>query len=135
MKAAVFYVLAAFGLGFVLGPIRELLLAPMLGRLLAVLLELPLMLAFCWWIAPRITTHCRVPPGAWRLRMGITALALLLALEFLAGIALRGRGLQEWAADFATWPGLVTLLAYLVFALLPLRAGKPGAGDGAPRTT
>lgn len=119
LRAAILYMLAAFGAGFVLGPLREFLLAPMVGRLVALCVELPMMLGFCWWVAPRIIRRCAVPPGEARLRMGFAALALLLVLEFLVGVALRGWDLQEWVADFATPPGLVTLLAYLVFALLP----------------
>ncbi|MEI6159200.1 MAG: hypothetical protein WCP77_05135 [Roseococcus sp.] len=125
LKAAILYVLAAFGVGFLLGPIREFGLVPMMGRLLALFVELPVMLGFCWWIAPRIIRRCGIPPGEARLRMGFAALSLLLALEFFTGVALRGWDLQEWLADFATPPGLVTLLAYLIFALLP-RWAMPG---------
>lgn len=119
LTAAFLYVLVAFGAGFVLGPIREFALVPAIGRLWALLVELPLMLGFCWWMAPRIIRRCGVPPGDARLRMGFAALSLLLMLEFLTGVALRGWDLQAWVADFATPPGLVTLLAYLVFSLLP----------------
>jgi hypothetical protein len=119
LKGALLYVLAAFGVGFLLGPLREFLLAPMMGRLLALLVELPLMLGFCAWIAPRILRRCAIPPGLPRLRMGFAALSLLLALEFFTGVALRGWDLREWVTDFATPPGLATLLAYLVFAFIP----------------
>ena len=125
LKAAILYVLAAFGLGFLLGPIREFLLVPAMGRLAALLVELPVMLGFCWWIAPRIIRRCGVPPGEARLRMGFAALSLLLALEFFTGVALRGWDLQAWLTDFARAPGLVTLLAYLIFALLPRWARGP----------
>jgi hypothetical protein len=96
-----------------------------MGRLAALLVELPVMLAFCWWIAPRIIRRCAIPPGEARLRMGFAALSLLLLLEFFTGVALRGWDLQAWVADFATPPGLVTLLAYLLFALLPRWARTP----------
>ncbi|MBS7791210.1 hypothetical protein KTR66_14495 [Roseococcus sp. SDR] len=119
LRGASLYVLAAFGLGFLLGPLREFVLAPRIGRVAALLLELPLMLGFCAWIAPRLLRRCRVPPGRARLRMGFTALLLLLALEFFAGVALRGWDLRAWLAQFTTPPGLVTLLGYLVFALIP----------------
>ncbi|UPY37101.1 hypothetical protein [Sediminicoccus sp. KRV36] len=123
LRGAVLYVLAAFGAGFLLGPMREFLLVPIMGRLLALFVELPLLLGFCGWVAPRIIRRCGVPPGGARLRMGFAALALLLTLEFFTGVALRGWDLRGWAADFATLPGLLTLLAYLVFALLPRWAG------------
>jgi hypothetical protein len=119
LKAALLYVLAAFGLGFLLGPLREFVLVPRIGRVAALLVELPLMLGFCAWVAPRILRRCAVPPGIARLRMGFAALSFLLALEFFTGVTLRGWHLREWLADFATPPGLVTLLAYLAFALIP----------------
>lgn len=119
LSAAFLYTLAAFAAGFVLGPLREFLLVPWLGRVPALFVELPLLLAFCGWVAPRILRRCAVPPGEARLRVGFAALSLLLLLEFLLGVALRGWDLRDWLADFATPAGLVTLLAYLVFALLP----------------
>jgi len=119
LRASVLYLLAGFGMGFVLGPIRELLLVPMMGRVFSLLVELPLLLGICWWIAPRIIRRCVIPSGEARLRMGFAALSMLLVLEFLVGVAVRGWDLQSWVADFATIPGLVTLLAYLVFALIP----------------
>jgi hypothetical protein len=118
-QGALLYVLAAFGVGFLLGPLREFVLAPNIGRLPALLVELPLLLGFCAWIAPRILRRCGIPPGPARLRLGLAALSLLLALEFLTGVALRGWDLRRWIADFATLPGLVTLLGYLVFAFIP----------------
>lgn len=118
-RAAVLYLLAGFGMGFVLGPIREFLLVPMMGRVFALFVELPLLLGFCWWIAPRIIRRCAIPPGEARLRMGFAALSMLLVLEFVIGVAVRGWDLQGWVADFATWPGLVTLAGYTIFALLP----------------
>jgi hypothetical protein len=125
LKGAILYVLAAFGVGFLLGPLREFILVPAIGRVPALLVELPLMLGFCAWIAPRILRRCAVPPGLARLRLGFAALSLLLALEFFTGVALRGWDLPAWLADFATPPGLVTLLAYLLFALIPRWVRSP----------
>lgn len=130
LKAALLYVLAGFGAGFVLGPLRELLLAPAFGRMAALLVELPLLLGFCWWIAPRIIRRCGILPGAARLRMGFAALAMLLTFEFTLGVAVRGWDLAGWVGDFVTLPGLVTLAAYLVFALLPYGAPQ---GSGKPQ--
>ncbi|WP_431303905.1 hypothetical protein [Sediminicoccus sp. BL-A-41-H5] len=119
LQGAILYVLAAFGMGFLLGPLREFVLAPAIGPILALALELPLLLGFCAWIAPRILRRCRVPPGIARLRLGLLALALLVALEFSLGVPLRGWDLSAWLAHLATPPGLVTLLGYLIFALIP----------------
>lgn len=121
LRGAMWYLSAGFGMGFVLGPIREFLLVPMMGRVLALFVELPLLLGFCWWISPRIIRRCAIPPGEPRLRMGFAALSMLLVLEFTLGVALRGWDLASWVKDFATIPGLVTLLGYLIFALIPYR--------------
>lgn len=117
LRAALVYVFLAFALGFLLGPLREFLLAPALGRVAALAVELPVMLGFCWWLAPRAARG--VPRGAARLRMGFAALAMLLALEFGVGMALRGFTLAEWLGHFATAEGALTLFAYTLFALLP----------------
>ncbi|HEV7458802.1 MAG TPA: hypothetical protein VGN96_18665 [Roseococcus sp.] len=128
LRAALLYVLLAFGLGFVLGPVRELFLAPALGRVGALLVELPLLLAACWWLAPRVMRQ--VPPGVGRLRAGFAALALLLFLEFTLGIVLRGWDLAQWMQGFWTAHGAVTLAGYWLFALIPYWRGVGARGPG-----
>lgn len=126
LRAALVYVLLAFALGFVLGPLRELLLAPALGRVGALLVELPLLLAACWWLAPRVMR--RVPPGVGRLRVGFAALALLLFLEFTLGMVLRGWDFPTWLESFWTAHGAVTLAGYWLFALIPYWRGVGARG-------
>jgi hypothetical protein len=116
-KAALSYTLLAFALGFLLGPLREFVLAPRFGRVPALLVELPVMLGFCWWLAPRVMR--RVAPGLARLRAGLAALGFLLLLEFALGQLLRGFTLAEWAAHFRSREGALTLLGYGMFALIP----------------
>ena len=127
LHAAILYAIAGFGMGFLLGPLREFLLVPALGRLLALGIELPLLLGFCFWIAPRILRHRPQPPGAARLRMGVAALALVLLLDFILSVTLRGWDLREWFESIASLPGLVTLGAYLIFALIPFWSRGPAA--------
>lgn len=122
LRGALVYVFIAFALGFLLGPLREFLLAPALGRVAALAVELPVMLGFCWWLAPRAARG--VAPGVARLRMGFAALAILLALEFGLGMALRGFTLAEWLGHFATAEGAMTMAGYLVFALIPWARGQ-----------
>jgi ABC-type uncharacterized transport system permease subunit len=70
-KPAILYALAAFGAGFVPGPIREFLPMPAIGRLWALLAELPLMMAFCWRIAPRVIRRCNVPARRGQVAQGV----------------------------------------------------------------
>jgi hypothetical protein len=116
------YALAAFAFGFLLGPIREFWLAPAMGRFPATLVEIPLMLGFCWWLAGRGVWT--LPQGAPRLLMGGVALALLLAAEFFLGLLLRGWGLAAWLRHFREADGMLTAAAYLAFALLPWIRGR-----------
>lgn len=116
-KAALTYTALAFALGFLLGPLREFVLAPRFGRLPALLMELPLLLGFCWWLAPRVMR--RVAPGLARLRAGLAALGFLLLLEFALGQLLRGFTLSEWTAHFRSREGALTLIGYAVFAVIP----------------
>lgn len=130
-KAALGYTLLAFALGFLLGPLREFVLAPQLGRITALMLELPIMLGFCWWLAPRVMR--RVAPGLARLRAGLAALGFLLLLEFAVGQLLRGFTLSEWTAHFRSREGALTLIGYVVFALIPwLRGSTIRAGAQRP---
>jgi hypothetical protein len=48
VKAAIGYFAVVFGMGFLLGTLRVLHIAPRLGEEFAVLIELPLMLAISW---------------------------------------------------------------------------------------
>lgn len=129
LQAACLYVLLGFGIGFLLGPVRELLLAPALGRVGALLVELPVLLGLCWWLSPRVMRG--VPRGLGRLRLGFAALVLLLLLEFTLGMLLRGWDLPAWLADFWTTHGAVTLAGYWVFALIPYWRGV-GAASSSP---
>ena len=125
MRPGLLYVLAVFGVGFLLGPIRELVLRPRIGEFAATLTELPLMLGFAWIVAGWLVRRFAVPSGAPRWRMGGVALAALLALEFGLGTALRGWSLGEWLAHFLAPTGLLTLAGYVLFASWPRLQRQP----------
>ena len=117
LRAGVLYFLAVFALGFALGALRVLFIAPRVGELVAVCLELPVMLAFSWWICGRLA---RGLDGAGaRIAMGALAFALLMAAE--AALAIQGFGLTlaGWLAGLLTLPGKVGLAGQLAFALMP----------------
>lgn len=118
--AGILYAVLMFGLGFVLGPIREFLLAPRLGPVVATVIEcVPMILAMAW-LAPRIARGMELPPRS-RARwiMGGTALVLVLIAEMLLTLALRGLGPAGWIARYATAEGLIGVALLLVFAAMP----------------
>jgi hypothetical protein len=125
LTAATVYFLTLFALGFLLGSIRVLFVAPQIGVLGATLLEVPLMLAAASFL-------CRWAVGRWRVSPALAArgamvlwfLVLLVLFETLVGVALFGRTLGETWAGLATPAGLVGLTAQVIAALLPMLIGR-----------
>lgn len=112
-------------MGALLGPLRQFLLVPAVGEAVAVAIELPLVLAACWWLAGQLAAGTQVRA---RWGMGLVGLLVLVALDLALGLWVRGGGLAGWAGRFATPPGLLTALGYAVFAALPRLRLRPG-GD------
>lgn len=127
LKAAFAYVGIVFGVGFVLGTIRVLAVAPYLGSTLAVVVELPLMLTVSWyacrWVIGRFSVGDR-----WRhrLALGGMAFALLMTAELGVSTIGFGRSVAEHLATYRTAPGALGLLAQIGFALFPMVQGRPG---------
>ena len=121
LHAGVAYALLALAAGWVLGPLRELVVAPWLGPLPALLLEVPAMLAACVlaarWTVRRFAVPARFGP---RLVMGLVALAVLLAAELAGSMAVRGLSPGAWLARAATLPGALSLGMFALSAALPL---------------
>lgn len=124
LLAAAAYTATVFAAGFVLGAIRVFLLAPQVGALTAVLLELPLILAVSWAAAGRVLLRWPVASGGAPalLAMGALALALLLGAE-AALAAATGR---SFLAVLVTPEGLIGLGGQLLFALFPWLRGRGG---------
>lgn len=121
LRAGSVYFAVMFALGFVLGTIRVVLLAPGLGAMTATLIELPVMLAASWFVCRWAVARWRVPwrPGA-RLAMGALAFALLIAAEVVLGTLGFGRSVGEQIAAMLSPEGLAGLAGQLLFALFPL---------------
>lgn len=122
--AGVIYFLTLFALGFGLGTIRVLFVAPRLGELGATAAEVPVMLTAgffaCRWAIRRWQVS---PTISIRWAMALCFLTLLL-FETLLGLMLFGRTLaQQWAA-LATPAGVLGLCAQVVAALFPVLAGN-----------
>lgn len=120
IAAGILWFVVMFGLGFLLGPIRILLLEPQLGATGAVLVEAVPMTAAMILLAPWLARLFAVPPtpGA-RLGMGGIGLVLLLVADTLLGQLLFNRGIETLLDRPRTWDGRVYLLMLLIFFLMP----------------
>lgn len=126
LAAALAYFAVAFACGFVLGAVREIVVAPRLGAVAAVALEVPIMLAISWVAAGvlvrRFAVPARIPA---RLLMGGFAFVLLQLAE-IALAAGFGTPPGAYVAGFATAKGALGLAAQGAFALLPLAVARRG---------
>lgn len=123
--AAALYFLTVFGVGFVLGPIRVLLLEPRLGPVAAVLCETPFILtaivASAHWTPRMVGLKPRFDS---MLPVGLGALALLLVCDLAVGKVLRGLSAQEQVARLATTEGLIYAALLVAFAAMPVLANR-----------
>ena len=124
LAAGIAYFAIVFAAGFVLGTVRTLVLAPAVGPVAAVALELPVMLGLSWVACGWLVRRFAVPP-AWpaRLAMGAIAFALLMAAE--AGLALLafGQSPATYLAGLGSSAGLLGLAGQVAFALVPVVRG------------
>lgn len=126
LLSALIYAGAIFTLGFALGTLRVLAIAPHTGPLLAVALELPLMLAASAWLAHRLVRRAALNRKR-AAAMGLVALALLLSAErALAGPF--GQSGAEWLAAMLTPAGLLGLAGQVWFGLMPGVVARPVDG-------
>jgi hypothetical protein len=124
LKASAIYFISVFGVGFVLGTIRVLLIVPHLGVRWAELLEQPLMLLASFYFARLVVRHFGPFASAGRLAIGIIALAFLLAAELGLTVFVQGLTLAQYAASRDAVAGVVYLLSLAAFALMPVLAGR-----------
>jgi hypothetical protein len=115
------YFLTLFALGFALGTIRVIFVAPRFGQLSATLAELPVMLVAALFACRWAVGHWQVPRAmTMRWAMVVLFLTLLFAFESLLGAALIGRTATEQWAGLGTPAGLLGLLAQIIAGLLPV---------------
>jgi hypothetical protein len=120
LVAAALYFLIVFAVGFLLGPIRVLLLEPHIGKLAAELCEAPFLLAAMVIAARTVPRMTRVipDPRAWW-AIGLGALVMQQIAELIVGRALRGTGVREQIDRLATPEGAVYLALLVAFVVMP----------------
>jgi len=127
-KAGGIYFLLVFALGWVLGPIRELWAVPNFGRVAATLLEAVIMLiamiAAARWVIRRFKVSHTLSAT---ISMGLIAIGLLVPTEIAGVLLVRGLSLREYVGSFTTAPGVISLLMFLLFAVMPTLVGDVAA--------
>ena len=133
LKAGVIYFLLLFALGWILGPIRELWAVPRFGRMTALLVEAIIMLIAMIVAAGWVTLRFDVPQTLGStIPVGLVALAILAPAEIAGVLWVRGQSLQDYTASFVTAPGVISLVMFVLFAVMPtlvtlVRRGHVGA--------
>ena len=135
LRAGAAYFAGVFILGFALGTIRTLALHFLsdLGRFVAVLIEVPILLAASWWICASLIQRLRVSPQ-WTHRaiMGGSAFGLLMLVETGLDMVLAGNSLAQHLALYREPSHALGLAAQMAFAAIPLlqrRRSAPVPGD------
>lgn len=121
LHLALIYWAIVFGLGFVLGTIRVLVIVPRLGSEgLAVALELPAMLAASWLAARWLIRRWGPLRAVERAFIGGLAFMLLIGAEAALAVTLFGETAAQWFAAQFRMPGLMGLIAQIAFGMMPL---------------
>lgn len=121
IRAGFLYFVAVFGIGFLLGTIRVLVLIPRLGELVSTVIELPIILGAAWLVSAWLTARFHVP-STWhvRLTMGGIAFGLLMVAELALSVWLFDSTAQEHFAAYLSLPQAIGLAGQVAFALIPL---------------
>ena len=124
LKAGFFYFLGIFAMGFLLGGFRRFLLVPHTGPVFAVLVEIPFILLFAWFLCRALTKRLAIPPEiSARLVMGFVAFAFLMAGELLIAVQLTGGRMEDFFRMFDVPENRIGLAGQIAFALFPVIQG------------
>ena len=134
LRAGLAYFAIVFAAGLVLGSLRVVVLAPRIGELGAVAVEVPVMLAVSWFTCARLLAWFEVGGSIiGRFHMGGVAFGLLTIAEIGVSIAAFGRSPAEHLAAYRSGGAILGGLAQIAFAAIPLVQlwwpGKTGDGE------
>lgn len=118
-KAAAVYFCPVFAVAFALGVVRTMLVAPAVGALAAVAIEVPLILCLSWFVCGWVVRHFLLKSILERAFAGLVAFMLLMAAELALALIL-GRSATSWLGEIGTAPGLLGLAGQIGFAAMPL---------------
>lgn len=120
-KAGLLYFGTVFGVGFLLGIIRTLWIAPRFGTRAAELIESPFMLVVIICSARWILRRGVIASRRFDLlKVGFIALAMILVAEFTFVLLLRGISIADYFAERDPIAGTVYYIMLMAFALMPI---------------
>jgi hypothetical protein len=118
--AGIAYTIAVFVFAFAVGTIRVTLVVPRLGPLLAVIIEVPIVLAVSWLASLWCTRRFKVSRDAGaRTLMGAVAFTFLMLLELGFSVFVFGEPVRHYFAKYTSMPGAIGLVMQGCFATLP----------------
>jgi hypothetical protein len=122
IRFASLYTAIVFALGFGLGALRIVWLAPAIGAFWAVIVEVPIMLVFSSIVAAWLVRRWRLLNGETGIEIGIVSFLLLQVVESLlvglsGPVSFTNNVLIYWG-DLSS-PRLIGLAGQLLFAALP----------------
>ena len=121
IRAGIAYAATVFGIGFLLGTARVLLLAPRVGPTIAVSVETPVILAASWYVAAYWMQGLAVAAEIrTRILVGVVAFVTLMVLEVALSVSLFHRSAGEYLAGLLSPAGGIGLAAQVCFATFPL---------------
>jgi hypothetical protein len=124
LQAGAVYVAVVLAAGFVFGSIRVPFVVPRLGVRVAELIEAPLMLVVILIASRFVVRRFDLAPQS-AMKVGLLALALLVALELLLARVLSGLTVREYVLSRDSISGSVYVGLLMIFAVLPwLRARR-----------
>ena len=123
LRTGLSYFAIVFGIAFLFGTVRTLVLEPRLGEA-AVLVELPIIVGASWAVARALLWRRRFSLTQ-RAVVGGSAFALTMLAEIVLAWLMRGQDPAAWAADVATPIGLAGLAGQVAFGVMPLLVRRP----------
>ena len=120
LRAGFVYFTLIFAAGFILGTLRVSFILPRFGATVAVLIELPVILAICWFSAKWIVEKLAVPAvAADRLVMGVLAFVCLISAETIFATLGVEQMLIGNLRTLTTPQGVIGVVSQMFFALFP----------------
>jgi hypothetical protein len=120
LKAGIIYGLLGFAAGFLFGALREMLFIPLFGDRAGHLIEFPLLMVLIFLIAAALIRRREIRSATSAAVVGVTGVAILLAVESTFALAVMGQSTDEYLAGFNVLNGELFPVGLAAMALAPV---------------